>query len=689
MPKEIWKMIVPMKKISVHLSLVLFCWIMFIAGAEIRAEDGVILDDPSLPPVIGVWQQSPDEAIARYTGSLDAQGVHYEGEVQLQHVRLYSFRFISRTVDGNDEILTFEGTIATDVPYFHLVYGDQSSTMHTSRTEVAQIRIRVQGKAGKTTGTYSLLLESLYVNIKAQEMDGNEITIIEVRNVSEKESTGQITITDQGEGTYLITGYLDAYTKGAISVLSAEDYFEDLNGPVHLVLSAMTTDPVDLAVVQTADSGPIYAGANLTYTLTVTNNGSEAAQEVILTDALPEGAAFISAYSIYYKDTLRYSFSENNLTCELGRINAGASETVKVTVAVPATAELTNSVRVMCMADDPILSNNLSTLVTAVSGTEELCDLEVSQSAVPDPASADETLTYTVTVTNKGDSAAADVRLIDIILDNIWSLNVNAGQETYSTHGDIWELIDTYNVYSFSLGTLEPHASRTIILSGEPSDEIMMTNIAIAISSTPDADHANNKSVLETPVSPTDLSVSQTADPDPVLSGGHTNLTITITNQGAEKAGEVILIDTLSDNASIISAVTSSGECYSGIRNVACPMGSIYPGETETVTLAVRPLSGETMSNKAVLKTETPELTPADNTSSITIGIIYPVKGDLRNTKAPGLADAILALKVASGMNPDGIREDYVQSGVDVDGDFKISLPEVIYILQKIGGILP
>ena len=51
------------------------------------------------------------------------------------------------------------------------------------------------------------------------------------------------------------------------------------------------------------------------------------------------------------------------------------------------------------------------------------------------------------------------------------------------------------------------------------------------------------------------------------------------------------------------------------------------------------------------------------------------------------LADAILALQALSGVNPIGIRADYTASGVDVNNDGKIGLPEVIYILQKVAGM--
>lgn len=59
------------------------------------------------------------------------------------------------------------------------------------------------------------------------------------------------------------------------------------------------------------------------------------------------------------------------------------------------------------------------------------------------------------------------------------------------------------------------------------------------------------------------------------------------------------------------------------------------------------------------------------------------VPGDVNGDSSVNLADAILALKVAAGMNPS------VSLSADVNSDSKIGLTEVVYILQKIAGLRP
>jgi len=84
-------------------------------------------------------------------------------------------------------------------------------------------------------------------------------------------------------------------------------------------------------------------------------------------------------------------------------------------------------------------------------------------------------------------------------------------------------------------------------------------------------------------------------------------------------------------------------------------------------------------------------LTVIDNeglahTSEIYIKIIIR-KGDINNDEVTDITDSIIALQVISGINPLGVRSDYYNSGTDVNGDGKVGMEEVIYILEKTSGL--
>jgi len=75
------------------------------------------------------------------------------------------------------------------------------------------------------------------------------------------------------------------------------------------------------------------------------------------------------------------------------------------------------------------------------------------------------------------------------------------------------------------------------------------------------------------------------------------------------------------------------------------------------------------------------------NSSFVDGSFTYVALGNVNGDTSVNLTDAILALKVIAGMDPEGIRSDYATSGVDVNGDGKIGMAEVIYILQHVAGL--
>ncbi len=61
-------------------------------------------------------------------------------------------------------------------------------------------------------------------------------------------------------------------------------------------------------------------------------------------------------------------------------------------------------------------------------------------------------------------------------------------------------------------------------------------------------------------------------------------------------------------------------------------------------------------------------------------------KGNIDGTGGITMADLILALQVLAGHSPAGIRTAYADSGADVNGDGRIGIEEVLYIMQVIKG---
>jgi len=68
--------------------------------------------------------------------------------------------------------------------------------------------------------------------------------------------------------------------------------------------------------------------------------------------------------------------------------------------------------------------------------------------------------------------------------------------------------------------------------------------------------------------------------------------------------------------------------------------------------------------------------------------IITGLQGDISGNRQIGLEDAIIALRMLSGMHPDQYYSNYAAAGVDVNGDGLLGLEEAVAILRMVGNRL-
>jgi len=120
--------------------------------------------------------------------------------------------------------------------------------------------------------------------------------------------------------------------------------------------------PADLVVSATGPASAVE-GANVTYTVTVTNNGPNDATAVRLTDALGSNLQFVSATT----SQGTYSQSAGKVIFDLGTISNGGTATVIVTAQATEDDILSDSASVTATSGDPDSSNNSASASTSVA----------------------------------------------------------------------------------------------------------------------------------------------------------------------------------------------------------------------------------------------------------------------------------------------------------------------------------
>ncbi|MGW5423441.1 RCC1 domain-containing protein [Streptomyces sp. NPDC003943] len=137
-------------------------------------------------------------------------------------------------------------------------------------------------------------------------------------------------------------------------------------GDFHTV--ATTHPSADVAISLRATPNPVAPNGNLTYTVTVRNNGPSAAENVVFDDTLPAEGEFVSASPSQGSCVVPPTGSTDTVTCKLGVLAANTSRatTIVVTVRAAAGTTVTDRAKVTSTTADPNPVNNSVTVRTRV-----------------------------------------------------------------------------------------------------------------------------------------------------------------------------------------------------------------------------------------------------------------------------------------------------------------------------------
>lgn len=126
-----------------------------------------------------------------------------------------------------------------------------------------------------------------------------------------------------------------------------------------------------------------------------------------------------------------------------------------------------------------------------------------------------------------------------------------------------------------------------------------------------------------------DVGITKSGAPDPVMSGGNLTYTLTVTSNGPDPALSVVMTDVLPDSTAFVScASTGSGVCSGSDANQTVTFSRLESGATATITLVARVnddvADGTMISNTAIVSSATRDPDPSNNSSTAVVTVSNP-----------------------------------------------------------------
>lgn len=396
-------------------------------------------------------------------------------------------------------------------------------------------------------------------------------------------------------------------------------------------------ESADVAITKTGPTG-VLIGTPFTFTLTATNNGPNAAANVVITDTLPANLIFVSA-------TGGGTLAGNVVTWPtIALLPSGGTASVTITVRADVVGLYTNIAAATTTTNDAVPGNNRAVATTSVPPGADLAIVK----AGPATALAGADLVYTLTVTDNGPSAAASVVVSDTIPAGLVFVSATGGG-VESGGAVTWPTIASLP----SGGT----AAFSVTLRGVTGGAF--DNVARVSSATQDAVPGNNRSVVTTTITPqADVQVGKTG-PATAAAGSDVTYTVTVTNAGPSAAATVLVADDLPAGATFVGA--SAGGTLAGSTVTWPAIASLASGGSATFTVTVRYAAGGSYTNVARATSPTADPVPANNDGSAAASRVtttVTAQADLRTTKSgPATADAGADLTYTIGVTNVGPSE--------------------------------
>ncbi|MCC7551563.1 MAG: DUF11 domain-containing protein [Methanobacterium sp.] len=290
----------------------------------------------------------------------------------------------------------------------------------------------------------------------------------------------------------------------------------------------------DLSISKSVNNtNPNYLD-NVTFTLTVHNNGPDGSTGVSIVDTLPAGLEWVS-------DDSNGAYNHSSGVWTIGSLASGTSTVLHIVAKIVASnTQLTNVAVVSGTNPDQNPGNNQDDATVNVAAAS---DLGVSKAVDDSTPNYLQNVNFTLTVTNGGPDSAVGVSVTDLLPTGLeWVSDDSNG--AYNHSSGVW-----------TIGSLASGTSTALhIVAKAVAPSTQLVNVAVVSGTNYDQNSDNNQdNVTVTVGAASDLGITKTVNKANPQYLDYVTFTLTAHNYGPNDAPNVKVYDTMPDGLRYVS----------------------------------------------------------------------------------------------------------------------------------------
>ena len=346
----------------------------------------------------------------------------------------------------------------------------------------------------------------------------------------------------------------------------------------------------DLSITKTVNNTNPFLEENVTYTITVRNNGGYDTENVTVYDPLP---------SVLVYDGNNPNF--NGTHWFVGNLTVGQSKSLSFIVTVDGIGRIWNNATVNSSLRDKNPGNNNASVAIDVPVAD---DLRIYLSVIPNPPQANNPFIINVTVWNRGFEDNNNVKVDFLLPSSLIYINSTC-MGSYNPVNGVWDIGFLADGARVSLEIwVYPGVIGNVTISGNVSGSVA------------DVAPWNNRANLTFEIVPAfDLTITKTASNYSIYDGDTIDFDINVWNNGPHVANSVKITDYLPYGVSYLFD-NSSGVYHTSNNTVDWSIPTLNVGDNITIHLIAKVWGpGFSFNNRVVVSAYGTDNNISDNTA--------------------------------------------------------------------------